>query len=145
MEPRSSDDTMQAAQDRGAQYISDEWAQPENLPLAQAANKSGLSGTTINRGRHDGRFYALLPPGQTRGRRYPEWQFNLSDPERLTIVLKAFRDHDASCWVIHNFMTRPLQAIGAQVPIERIRVVDEPLQPVIDAIRRRYTDEQGAS
>lgn len=138
----SSEDALQAARDRGRQYAIAEIQRPENLSLRDAAAYAGRSDRAINEARLKGELYALVPPGKQRGLRYPQWQFD-AEAERLAAVLAPFAESGASCWVVHNFMQRPLQAIGDARPMDWVLDASRPVRPVVDAVKIRYADEQG--
>jgi len=140
----SSEDPLQAARDRGRQYAITEVQRPENLSLRDAATYAGRSDRAINEARLKGELYALVPPGKQRGLRYPQWQFD-AEAERLAAVLAPFAESGASCWVVHNFMQRPLQAIGDARPMDWVLDASKPVEPLVEVVKNRYADEQGAA
>ncbi|AOY97840.1 hypothetical protein BKK79_37830 (plasmid) [Cupriavidus sp. USMAA2-4] len=142
--PASDSDPLRAARERGRQFALDEWAKPENLPLREAATYAGRSDRAINEDRLKGRLYALVQPGKQRGLRYPQWQFD-AEPNRLSAVLEPFVQNHASCWVVHNFMQRPLEAISDIRPLEWILDSTRPLAPLIAAAVNRFAGDQGAA
>lgn len=139
-----AEDPLQAARDRGRHHALAELARPENLSLRDAATFSGRSDRAINEARLKGQLYALVPPGKQRGLRYPQWQFD-TEGDRLAAVLAPFIEAGASCWVVHNFMQRPHQALGDARPMDWILDVSKPVEPVVEAVKKRYTGEQGAA
>ncbi|NYI02784.1 hypothetical protein [Cupriavidus plantarum] len=137
-------DALQAARDRGRHYALAELQRPENLSLRDAATYSGRSDRAINEARLKGQLYALVPPGKQRGLRYPQWQFD-AEAERLGAVLALFIAAGASCWVVHNFMQRPLQALGDVRPMDWILDASQSVERVVEAVKNRYASEQGAA
>jgi len=137
-------DALQAARDRGRHYALTELQRPENLALRDAATYAGRSDRAINEARLQGRLYALVPPGKQRGLRYPQWQLD-ADADRLALVLAPFIDAGASSWVVHNFMQRPLEALGDVRPADWILDPTKPIAPVVQAVVSRYAGEQGAA
>ncbi len=140
----SEDDPLRAARERGRQFALDEWAKPENLPLREAAAYASRSDRAINEARLKGRLYALVPPGKQRGLRYPQWQFD-AEPDRLAEVLAPFVQNHASCWVVHNFMQRPLEAIGDSRPMDWILDGSKPIALLVAAAGNRFAGDQGAA
>ncbi len=140
----SEDDPLRAARERGRQFALDEWAKPENLPLREAAAYASRSDRAINEARLKGRLYALVPPGKQRGLRYPQWQFD-AEPDRLAEVLAPFVQNHASCWVVHNFMQRPLEAISDSRPMDWILDGSKPIALLAAAAMSRFAGDQGAA
>lgn len=85
----------------------------------------------------------MLPPGKTRGFRYPKWQFD-AHPERLKAVLRPFVDADANCWVIHSFMMRKRDALFGKSPADAILDDNVDVKQVMDLAKRDLSGEQGA-
>lgn len=137
-------DPLAAARDRGRHYTLAELQRAENLSLRDAATYSGRSDRAINEARLKGQLYALVPPGKQRGLRYPQWQFD-AGADRLSAVLAPFVEAGASCWVVHNFMQRPHEALGDTRPMDWILDASRPIEPVVSAAKSRYADEQGAA
>lgn len=137
-------DPLQAARDRGKHQALVELQRPENLSLRDAATYSGRSDRAINEARLKGQLYALVPPGKQRGLRYPQWQFD-AEADRLTAALAPFIEAGASCWVVHNFMQRPLEALGDVRPMDWIADASKPIESVVLAVGNRYAGEQGAA
>lgn len=137
-------DPLQAARDRGRHQALAELQRPENLSLRDAATYAGRSDRAINEARLQGQLYALIPPGKQRGLRYPQWQFD-AEAARLAAVLAPFIEAGASCWVVHNFMQRPLHALGDARPMDWILDASKPVEPVVQAVKDRYAGEQGAA
>lgn len=140
----ASSDPLQAARDRGRHHALAELQRPENLALRDAAIYSGRSDRTINEARIKGQLYALVPPGKQRGLRYPQWQFE-ANAGRLAAVLAPFIEAGASCWVVHNFMQRPLEPLGGARPMDWIVDESKPIEPVVQTVLDRYVGEQGAA
>ncbi|TAM17562.1 MAG: hypothetical protein EPN65_10220 [Pandoraea sp.] len=138
-----STDPLQAARDRGRHWATEEWNAPANLTLNDAANYAGRSDRMINEERQSGRLYALLPMGKMRGYRYPQWQFD-AEPSRLAAALSPFTAHGASCWVIHNFMKRPSEALDGLTPQTWILDSTRPIDSVVRLAEGRYQRDQGA-
>jgi hypothetical protein len=93
-----SNDPLAAAHMRGRRFSLEQYECPDNLTLLDARDVAGRNERSINEERQKGELYALLPPGKTRGFRYPKWQFDASS-ERLKSVLRPFVDANANCWV----------------------------------------------
>ncbi|MNY50020.1 hypothetical protein D3C86_1854930 [compost metagenome] len=121
-----------------------ELQRPENLSLRDASTYSGRSDRAINEARLKGQLYALVPPGKQRGLRYPQWQLD-AEAVRLAAVLAPFIEAGASCWVVHNFMQRPLHVLGDARPMDWILDASKPVEPVVQAVKDRYAGEQGAA
>lgn len=139
-----SQDFLHAARDRGRQYALAELQRSENLSLRDASTYAGRSDRAINEARLSGQLYALVPPGKQRGLRYPQWQFD-AQSSRLAAVLAPFIEASATCWVVHNFMTRPLDAIHGMRPMDWVLDGSRPIETVIEAAKARYAGEQGAA
>jgi len=137
-------DALQAARERGRQYALEELQQPENLSLRDAAAYAGRSDRAINEARLSGQLYALVPPGKQRGLRYPQWQFD-AEASRLAAVLAPFIAAKASCWVVHHFMQRPLEALDGARPMDWVMDAARPIAPLVEVINARYAGEQGAA
>lgn len=137
-------DPLQAARERGKHLAVQEWEKPENLTLKDAAAYAGRSDRMINLDRQAGRLYALVPPGKERGFRYPRWQFNV-DPARLEAALAPFINADASCWVVHNFMLRPVERLEGKTPSEWIANPTMPIESLVRLAEARYLGDQGAA
>lgn len=137
-------DALQAARDRGRHHALAELQRPANLSLRDAATYSGRSDRAINEARLKGQLYALVPPSKQRGLRYPQWQFD-AEAERLGAVLAPFIAAGASCWVVHNFMQRPLGALGDARPMDWILDASLSIEPVVASVKNRYASEQGAA
>lgn len=142
-EYRNGSDAIAAARARGADYKVAELAKPENLSIAKAAQRVGNSEKWINTLRQRGELYALVQDGQTRKFRYPQWQFD-ADRLRLAQVLGALSKANVGCWGIHSFMGMPSADIEGLTPQEWILHRDKPLDTVLQAVERRFADDQGA-
>lgn len=137
-------DPLDAARERGRHMAAKEWEKPDNLPLKEAASLAGRSDRMLNLDRQAGRLYALVLPGRERGFRYPSWQFNVS-AGRLAAVLAPFVQAGASCWVIHDFMSRPQEDLQGQTPAAWIADETRALDAVVRLAQARYSDQQGAA
>lgn len=124
---------LEPARARGRKNIAAQWSNPENLTLAAVAAHTGIEELDIDAARERGTCYALT----NLERRYPQWQFG-ADPDRLGAVLKPFLEAQASCWVIHNFMTRPHIDLGDVPPKEWILDSSKPVEPVVRLAQSRY-------
>ena len=134
---------LRSARERGLAYARAEYEKPEHLSLAQASAKAKLSERIINERRNAGRYYALILEGNTRGFRFPEWQFGVKQ-ERLAPVLDVMREAQASCWMIHNFLIAPNSLLGNMTPRDYLLDADRPLDHLINIVRGRFTSDQGA-
>lgn len=141
---QDSQDPLQAARDRGRQYALAELQRSENLSLRDASTYAGRSDRAINEARLSGQLYALVPPGKQRGLRYPQWQFD-AKASRLAALLAPFIEASASCWVVHNFMTRPLDTIDGMRPMDWVLDGSRPIETVVEAAKARFAGEQGAA
>lgn len=137
-------DPLAAARERGRRFAAEEYDRVDNLALLDARDYAARNERTINELRQKGELYALLPPGKTRGFRYPKWQFD-ADPERLRVVLRPFVDAGANCWVIHSFMQHRREALNGKSPAEVILDRTADIRPVIDLAVRELDGEQGAA
>ncbi len=137
------DDPLVAARARGRRYALDQYESPDNLALLEARDYAGRNERAINELRQSGQLYALLPPGKTRGFRYPKWQFDAS-ADRLKAVLVPFTEANANCWVIHSFMTRKRDALGGLSPAEVVLDEGEDIERVIKLAQDDLAGEQGA-
>jgi hypothetical protein len=132
------------ARARGQQFIATEYKKPENLTLEDASLVAGCSDRVLNQRRQDGRVYALLPPGKSRGFRYPGWQFEV-DSERLAMALAPFFARKTSSWVVHHFMLRPTDALVGMRPADYLLDSSKPLDPIIAAVNDSLPRDQGAA
>lgn len=133
-------DPLEPARARGRKHVAAEWVNPENLSLAAVAEHTGRAELDIEVARELGTCYALT----NLERRYPQWQF-AADPDRLGAVLKPFLEAHASCWVIHNFMTRPHVDLGDVSPKDCILDSGKPVEQVVRLAQSRYRDAQDTS
>jgi hypothetical protein len=140
----STTDPLAAARARGRQFALEEYESPDNLALLDARDYVGRNDRTINEQRQRGELYALLPPGKTRGFRYPKWQFD-AIPERLMRVLHPFVDAKANAWIIHSFMRRKRDEIDGKSPAEVILDEGLSIEPVVELALRDNAGEQGAA
>jgi hypothetical protein len=137
-------DPLAAARARGAIHMKAELDRPDNLNLDAAAACSGSSTRHINQLRNEGKLYALVPEGTTRGFRYPSWQFD-AERSRLTAVLRELHAHKLNCWAMHAFLTRPNEYLG-QAPRDSILDPEVPLENILKAVDQRFGGaDQGAS
>jgi len=135
---------LDAARERGRLSAFQEWENPANLPLKDAATLAGRSDRMLNLDRQAGRLYALVLPGRERGFRYPSWQLNV-DGSRLAAALTPFVQAGASCWVIHSFMHRPRDDLQGLTPAQWIADPARPIAAAVQVAQARYRDEQGAA
>ena len=140
----SAVDGLAAAKARGVSYARTEWEKPENAPLLEAAAYHGRSDRIINEARKKGEFYALVLDGNSRGYRYPLWQFD-ADPARLVKVLEPLNLAGASCWVKHNFLLRPNTLLGGRSPREFILDPNADIEQLVQATNNRFSGDQGAA
>ncbi|MFC3461519.1 hypothetical protein [Massilia haematophila] len=132
------------AKARGASYMRSEFDSPENLSLSAASEYSGRSDRVINQERNRGALYALLLEGNTRGFRYPKWQFDV-EASRLRAVLQVLIGTSMSCWALHSFLGRPHTDLDSRAPKDVIADNTFPLDRIVEVARRRVDQQQGAS
>jgi hypothetical protein len=137
-------DPLAAAKVRGASYKTNELANPDNLTLVNASKYAGRSDRVINIERKRGWLYALVSEGNTRGYRYPKWQFDVP-ASRLRAVLDILTPSSLSCWSLHNFLTRPHSDLGGKSPSAALADSTFAIERIIDVARRRVDLQQGAS
>ncbi len=137
-------DALAAARARGAVAMKAHLLRPDNLSLDAAAAYAGRSARHINQLRQRGELYALAQDGSARGFRYPQWQFDAESARRRQIV-KMLTDRHIDCWTLHEFMTRPNDALG-MAPKDAVIDPAVPLDAIGCALERRFDGgEQGAS
>lgn len=136
-------DPLAAARARGRRHVLELYEHPDNLTLLDARDYAGRNERKINEQRQAGELYALLPPGKTRGFRYPKWQFD-AEPERLRDALKPFVGASSNCWVIHSFMLGKRALLDGRAPSDVIVDGTADLKPVIDLAESEISGEQGA-
>ncbi|MES2760139.1 MAG: hypothetical protein V4693_22415 [Pseudomonadota bacterium] len=136
-------EAVAAARERGAAWKRTEYANPGNLSLEQASEHVGLSTRVINERRNDGRYYALLAEGQTRGFRFPRWQFDVPE-QRLQSVLAIARAAGSTAWGIHVFMISPSSLLDGAAPRDWISDAAQDLERVAVLARNRFHGDQGA-
>jgi hypothetical protein len=136
-------DPLAAARARGRQFAFTEYGHSDNLPLLDARTYAGRNERSINEARQRGELYALVPPGKTRGFRYPKWQFD-AEPHRLIAVLEPFVQTKANCWVVHSFMLGSSGELRGKTPAQVILDPTQDLRPVISMASRQLTEKQGA-
>jgi hypothetical protein len=136
-------DPLMAARLRGDSYKRSELAKAENLTLAEAAQRRGISEKWLNTLRQRGEAYALVEDGRERGFRYPSWQF-AAKSDRLIPVLSALTKAGVGCWGIHSFMLSPSRDLTGKTPREFILDDDAPLIELLNVVERRFAAEQGA-
>lgn len=140
----SQSGALKAARERGASYARAEIAKPENLTLAAAASYSGRSDRMINEDRKRGRYYALVLDGNSRGFRYPSWQFD-ADRSRLDAVFHALGNINVmNCWAIHVFLSTPNVRLDGRRPCDVILDRQHNLAPLLAIIEARFHSDQGA-
>lgn len=137
-------DPLAAAKRRGSSYMKAEFDRPENLTLAAASEYAGRSDRVLNLERRNGNLYALILEGNTRGYRYPKWQFDVP-AARLGPVLNLLASSAMSCWALHNFLTRPHADLAGQSPSTALGDGNFPLERILEVARRRIDLHQGAS
>jgi hypothetical protein len=137
-------DPLAAAKSRGASYIKTEFESADNLSLSAASEYSGRSDRMINLERNRGSLYALILEGNTRGYRYPRWQFDVPSA-RLRSVLNVLTASSISCWSMHNFLMRPHSDLDGRSPSTAIGDSDFSLERIVEVARRRVEQQQGAS
>jgi hypothetical protein len=137
-------DPLVNAKARGVSYMKSEFENPENLTLTAASEYAGRSDRIINQERNRGTLYALILEGNTRGYRYPKWQFDVPTT-RLRPVLEVLIPTPMSCWALHSFLVRPNTSLDSKSPKDVIGDSGFPLERVVDAARRRADQQQGAS
>lgn len=144
VQAEDEDDPFAAARRRGEAYAAIEWSKPENITLDAAAALAGRADRVINQARKNGEYYALLKHGQSRGFRYPQWQFGV-DHTRLAAALKPFHEAKTNCWVIHNFMNRPNSRLSGMRPCEYIADPTLPIEQVVTCAKESLPSDQGAA
>lgn len=137
-------DALAAAKARGKSYMREEWSSFDNATLTQASAYAGRSDRMINVARQNGELYALLLEGNTRGFRYPLWQFD-ADGARLAKVLAPFHEADANCWVVHNFFNRPHSDLDGRTPREVILDPTADIEQLSRIAHARFQGDQGAA
>lgn len=137
-------DPLAAAKSRGASYMKNELANPDSLSLADASKYTGRADRLINVERNKGWLYALVLEGNTRGFRYPKWQFDVP-ASRLRTILDVLAPGSLSCWSLHNFLTRPHSDLDGKSPAAAIADGDFPIERIIEVARRRIDQHQGAA
>jgi hypothetical protein len=142
--PASAADPLAEARARGRRAALEEYERPDNLALLDARDYAGRNDRTINEQRQKGELYALLPPGKTRGFRYPQWQFD-AEPLRLVAALSPFVQAKANSWVIHSFMRRKRDELDGKSPAEVILDEGASVTPVVSLAMRDIAGEQGAA
>lgn len=136
-------DPLASAKSRGTAYKKNELASPDNLNLVNASKYAGRADRVINMDRQRGRLYALVPEGNTRGYRYPKWQFDVP-AARLRAVLEVLAPGSLSCWSLHSFLTRPHSDLDGKTPAAALADNTFDINRVIDVAMRRVDPHQGA-
>ena len=134
---------MSSARERGATYARQQYDDPLNLSLADAAKHSRLSDRLINGRRNAGQYYALVLDGNSRGFRYPSWQFD-ARPGRLAPVLQVLQAADARCWSVHHFMQSSSDRLEGLCPRDWILDDARDVQAVVRLAQARFNSDQGA-
>ncbi|MFC4932863.1 hypothetical protein [Massilia sp. GCM10023247] len=135
---------LAAAKARGASYMKVEFENPQNLTLAAASRYTGRSDRLINLERNRGALYALILEGNTRGYRYPKWQFDVA-AARLRAVLDVLAPSAMSCWALHSFLTRPHVDLDNRSPAEALADGTFAIERVVGLARQRADLHQGAA
>lgn len=131
---------LRAAFARGAKYMSDEMAAPENLTVAAAADSLGLSGVELLKRCKAGQYYLL--EREAENLRFPAWQLS-ADEEGLRVFIREFRLANRGCWSMHGFASRTSSALGyspkeyLQSPVFNAELFERVLSTYLDP-------EQGA-
>lgn len=141
---RATTDPLASARARGIQAMESEYKKTENLPLEESSVLAGCSERLLNERRQQGMVYALLPPGKSRGFRYPSWQFD-ADQARLTAALAPFFAVQANPWIIHNFMMRAHEELNGMRACDYILDASMPIATVVAAAEASLPTEQGAA
>jgi hypothetical protein len=134
---------VSTARERGAAYARQEYANPANVTLQQAAALAGVSERVVNARRQNGQYYALLLDSKQRGFRFPAWQFD-ADPKRLHSVLRILGESGVNCWVQHQFLTAPHVQLDGLAPRAWIVDATRELDRVLSIARARFLRDQGA-
>jgi hypothetical protein len=138
-------DPLRAARQRGRQVALALFNHRENLPLEEAAARSGRPALAIEAASVRGECYALVLFHGPLGRRYPAWQFAVS-PERLAAVLRPFAQTQENCYVLHQFLLTAHPALGGRTPAQVIANSRADLETVLTlAARLRGSADQGAT
>jgi hypothetical protein len=137
-------DPLAAARARGRQYAAQEYESPDSLTLLDARNYAGRNERSINEERQQGKLYALLPAGKSRGFRYPKWQFD-AEAARLRVALQPFVDAGSNCWTIHSFMMRKHSALDGKSPKDIVLDGSADIRRVVELANREINGEQGAA
>jgi hypothetical protein len=137
-------DPLAAARARGRQYAAQEYESPDSLTLLDARNYAGRNERSINEERQQGKLYALLPAGKSRGFRYPKWQFD-AEAARLHVALQPFVDAGSNCWTIHSFMMRKHSALDGKLPKDIVLDGSADIRRVVELANREINGEQGAA
>ena len=135
---------LQDARNRGVAYMKSALDQPDNLTLGEASAYCGRSDRIVNEARQRGEYYALVLDGNSRGFRYPRWQFE-APRARLVAVLRKLDAAGASCWAKHHFLTRRSPCLHGRAPRDIILDDSADLAPVSTAIDEHFSGEQGAA
>ncbi|MEX3937809.1 hypothetical protein AB4Y32_39955 [Paraburkholderia phymatum] len=138
----TASDPLAAARARGRRYAIEQYENPDNLALLEARDYAGRNERAINESRQAGELYALLPPGKTRGFRYPKWQFD-AHPDRVKAALRPFVDAGSNSWVIHSFMLRKREALAGLSPADVIVDDKQDIGRVIGLAESDLCGEQG--
>ena len=136
-------DPLAAARARGRRYALEQYEDPDNLALLEARDYAGRNERAINELRQRGELYALLPPGKTRGFRYPKWQFDAA-PNRIQDALRPFVEVGANCWVIHSFLLRKRDVLKGRSPAEVVLDDNDDIKLVVDLAESDLSGDQGA-
>lgn len=102
---------------RGRALMLHEFAQPQNLPLAEFAKLAHKSRQQIYKDIAAGRLLALSVG--VRGQRLPDWQM---DPTllRLTQAVLAKAD-DVDAWTLFHTLSEPMDGLQGRSPLKAVR------------------------
>lgn len=94
------------------------------LTTAQAANVSGKTTQAIGADLAAGRLFSILPPGRSRGRLLPAYQFEGNDKTRAFVrsVCEYCMNHALSPHYLHLFLSRGLPETGSICALEWLNV-----------------------
>jgi hypothetical protein len=100
---------LRAAFARGAKYMSDEMAAPENLTVVAAAESLGLTGVELLKRCNAGQYYLL--EREAENLRFPAWQLSANE-EGLRAFIREFKLANRGSWSMHGFASRTLSRLG---------------------------------
>lgn len=118
--PQSVAALIRAAKKRGADLAQEILARDGMLTGAQAEDRSGVPRRTLNARRAAGTLLGLIGPAQTRGYRYPSWQFDPEIAKAVTQVCAVLKSKPP--WGVYLFFITPQPALGGLTPVDALRV-----------------------